>query len=84
MVNTLIAKLNEPNPTFKIWGLYEDNEIDYVLLCVESQLIAVEVDYSGDISFRRIPKSKRSQVLRVFCSQDDTDEFGKFAGAILI
>ena len=66
MINKFIFRLNNQTTKFAIHDLYEERDIDYLLISIDSLLAVVEVDYSGDISFKRISKDKRTQILQIF------------------
>lgn len=66
MINKIISRLNDQTTKFTIHDLYEERDIDYLLISIGSLLAVVEVDYSGDISFKRISKDKRTQILQIF------------------
>lgn len=66
MINKIISRLNDQTTKFTIHDLYEERDIDYLLISTGSLLAVVEVDYSGDISFKRISKDKRTQILQIF------------------
>lgn len=66
MINKIISRLNDQTMKFTIHDLYEERDIDYLLISTGSLLAVVEVDYSGDISFKRISKDKRTQILQIF------------------
>lgn len=63
MIHRLINLLNDQSTPFKILNLYEDKDTDYLLVSIESMLVAVEVSYGDEISFKRISQESKGRVL---------------------
>lgn len=63
MINTAIELLNDQVTPFEILNLHEEMDADYVLVDVNSLLVAVKVCYSNWISFERISPEERKNIL---------------------
>jgi len=63
MIHNAIELLNDQVTPFEILNLHEEMDVDYILVAVNSIMVAVKVCYGDEISFERISPEKRKHIL---------------------